>query len=220
MAGCSMNRTISFKAPTPPRSSTTPRASAASAPASVGRPTSARGQAIGTDDETELGGQTTSSTNNFGIGVKFKKKIAKVKVQATGVVYTGDAKDEDFEDPFSWAVGLGLGYGGFRAAFGYMDNGDSFQARSTTTDNDATAWSTGIGYSQGPVHLAVSWLHSEVEVSDSDEHESDVVILGATYMLGGGAKVFTDVFWLDQDDAGGTSSNEGVGFLLGVGVKW
>ena len=61
----------------------------------------------------------------------------------------------------------------------------------------------------------------EVSVSGTEtEDESDVVILGATYMLGGGAKIFTDVFWLDQDDASGTNSNEGVGFLVGMGVKW
>jgi predicted porin len=201
----------------------TPRVSGFSVGVSWTPDRSARGQAIGTDDETELGGQTTSSTNNFGIGVKYKSKFDKVKVQATGVVYTGDAKDEDFEDPFSWAVGLGLGYGGFRAAFGYIDNGDSFEPKSTTTDDDATAFSAGLGYSQGPVHLAVSWLHSEVELpSESDNDESDVVILGATYMLGGGAKVFADVFWLDQDsgeDPVGTE-NEGVGFLVGMGVKF
>ncbi len=200
----------------------TPRIGGFSAGVSWTPDRSAGGQATGTDDATVFD-QTTRSTNNFGIGVKFKKKISKVKVEATGRVYFGDAKDETFEDPFSWAVGIGLGYGGFRAAFGYMDNGDSFEPKSTTTDDDATAWNVGVGYSQGPVHLGVSWLHSDVETFTGGvdtEHESDVVVLGATYMLGGGAKVFADVFWLDQDDAGGTSSNEGVGFLVGVGVKW
>jgi predicted porin len=184
------------------------------------------GQAIGTDDHTELGGQTTSSTNNFGVGVKYKGKFDKVKVQVSGVVYSGDAKVETVEDPLSWAVGIGLGYGGFRAAFGYMDNGDSFQKKSDTFDNDAFAWSAGIGYSQGPVHLAVSWLHSEVEIDPSDgpdNDESDTIIVGATYMLGGGAKIFGEVFWLDQDsgeDPVSSSENEGIGFLVGVGVKW
>ncbi len=199
----------------------TPRVGGFSAGVSWTPDRSAAGQAIGSDDPDVLGGQTTRSTNNFGVGVKYKGKFDKVKVQASGVVYSGDAKVETVEDPFSWAVGLGLGYGGFRAAIGYMNNGDSFQKKSNTFDNDATAWSAGLGYSQGPVHLAVSWLHSEVEIDASDDDESDVIVVGATYMLGGGAKVFADVFWLDQESGeAGDTENEGVGFLVGVGVKW
>ncbi len=71
--------------------------------------------------------------------------------------------------------------------------------------------------------LAVSWLHSEVELPTfSDDDESDTILVGATYMLGGGAKVFADVFWLDQT-SGKTPAedeNEGVGFLIGAGVKF
>ncbi len=198
----------------------TPRVGGFSAGVSWTPDSNAHGQAISTDSDVKATGR---STNNFGVGVKYKGKFDKVKVQVSGVVYNGDAKDETTEDPLSWAAGIGLGFGGWKAVFGYMDNGDSFQDKSETFDNDATAWSAGLGYSQGPVHLGVSWLHSEVEtfVSGAEtEHESDVVIFGATYMLGGGARVFTDIFWLDQDDAGGTSSNEGVGFLIGAQVKW
>ena len=39
----------------------------------------------------------------------------------------------------------------------------------------------------------------------------------------GGAKIFADVFWLDQDEAdriGSVTDNEGVGFLIGAGVKF
>ncbi len=195
----------------------TPRVEGFSAGVSWTPDTNAHGQATSTDADDD------KSTNNVGFGVQFKKKFDKVKVQVSGVVFSGDSKNETFEDPFSWAAGIGLGYGGWRAAFGYMDNGDSFQKKSETFDNDATAWSAGLGYSQGPVHLAVSWLHSEVEIDAPDDDESDVVIVGATYMLGGGAKVFAEVFWLDQDsgeDPVSSDENEGVGFLLGAGVKF
>ncbi len=195
----------------------TPRVEGFSAGVSWTPNTEAHGQAIGTSDDSD------DSTNNVGLGVQFKKKFDKLKVQVSGVVFSGDVRDESLEDPFSWAAGIGLGYGGWKAAFGYMDNGDSLQPKSTIGDDDAFAWSAGLGYSQGPVHLAVSWLHSEVELpSESDNDESDVVILGATYMLGGGAKVFADVFWLDAtsgEDPVGTE-NEGVGFLVGMGVKF
>jgi hypothetical protein len=194
----------------------TPRIGGLSAGVSWTPNTESHGQAIGTSDDSN------KSTNNFAFGVKYKGKFDKVNVQVSGVVFTGDVRDETLEDPLSWAAGIGLGFGGWKAAFGYMDNGDSLQKKIETFDNDATAWSAGIGYSQGPVHLGVSWLHSEVEIDASDDDESDVVIFGASYALGGGARVFTDIFWLDQDsgeDPVGTE-NEGVGFLVGAQVKW
>ena len=53
------------------------------------------------------------------------------------------------------------------------------------------------------------------------DDESDTIVIGATYILGGGARVFTDIFWLDTDsaDTGGTA-NEAVGFLVGAQVRW
>ncbi len=172
----------------------------------------AHGQDISTDDGDEF-------LNSFAFGADFKKKFGGVKVHIAAAGHLADAEDETVEDVAAWSVGAVIGYGGWKLGGNYMTKGDSLQSKGTD-DDDAFAWTAGIGYSQGPVHLGAAWLHSEVEVTSSTEHESDTLVVGATYMLGGGAKVFADVFWLDQDDAGGTSSNEGVGFLLGVGVKW
>ena len=53
------------------------------------------------------------------------------------------------------------------------------------------------------------------------DDESDVIVVGATYMLGGGARVFADIFWLDTESADtGETDNEGVGFLVGPQVNW
>ena len=121
----------------------------------------------------------------------------------------------------AWSVGAVVGFGGWKLGANYMNEGDSLEKKSNTFDDDAWAWTVGLGYSQGPVHLGVSYLHSEVEVNEVDDDESDTIVLGATYMLGGGAKVYADLFWLDQDagDPASVSENEGVGFLVGVGVK-
>jgi outer membrane protein OmpU len=191
----------------------TPRVGGVSAAVSFTPDTGARGQATDRDNNGD-------NNNTWGIGVDFKKKIDKVKVLVSGAIHLGDSEDESEEDLFTWGVGALVGFGGWQIAGGYVDNGDSNQDKAVTDDNDATSWSAGLGYSQGPVHLGVSYLHSEVEDGANGDDESDTIVLGATYMLGGGARVFTDLFWLDQDDASGSSSNEGVGFLVGAQVKF
>ena len=164
--------------------------------------------------------QTGNFENTWGFGVQYKKKFGGFKVAAAGVLHIGDEESETREDVQAWMVGAEVGYGGWKLGGAYQDNGDSGEKKDVAFDDDSTAWDVALGYSSGPVHLAVSYLHSEVEVSASDEDELDVLVVGATYVLGGGAKVFAEVFWLDTESGGGTTNNEGVGFILGTAVKF
>ncbi len=173
----------------------------------------AHGQATSRDDEGDF-------QNAWALAVDFKKKLGGVKVHAAAAVHIGDNKDETKEDLEAWSLGATIGYGGWKIGGNYMNKGDTGEARANTFDDDATAWTAGIGYSQGPVHLGVAYLHSEVETSDPDDDERDVLVVGASYVLGGGAMVIADIFWLDEDAGSGGSENEGIGFLIGVGVKW
>ena len=177
----------------------------------------AHGQDITTDDGDAF-------LNSIAFGADFKKKFGGVKVHIAAAAHFADAEDESVEDVEAWSVGAVVGFGGWKVGGSYMNKGDSLEAKSNAFDDDAWAWTAGIGYSQGPIHLGVAYLHSEVETGDGKpDDESDTIVVGATYMLGGGAKVFADVFWLDQDEGdrtGTISDNEGVGFLVGVGVKF
>ena len=100
------------------------------------------------------------------------------------------------------------------------DNGDGGRPKADT-DDDSTGWDAALGYSSGPVHLAVSYLHAEVGTGSDGDDELDVVVVGATYVLGGGAKVYAEVFWMDAESAVSTNTNnEGYGFLIGTAVKF
>ena len=164
--------------------------------------------------------QTGNFENTWGFGVQYKKKFGGVKVAAAGVLHIGDEESETKGDLTAWMVGAEVGYGGWKLGGAYQDNGDGGETKGVA-DDDMTGWDVGLGYSSGPVILAVSYLHSEVEVSASDEDTLDVVVVGATYGLGGGAKVFAEVFWMDTDSGGGdTTNNEGYGFILGTAIKF
>ena len=196
----------------------TPRVGGFGAGISFTPDTGAAGQAHSTSDDDD-------AQNSFAFGADFKKKFGGVKVHIAAAGHIADAEDESDEDIEAWSVGASVGFGGWKVGANYMNKGDSLENKSNTFDDDAWAWTVGLGYSQGPVHLGVSYLHSEVEIDPADgpdNDESDTIVLGATYMLGGGAKVYADLFWLDQDagDPASVSENEGVGFLVGVGVKF
>ena len=179
--------------------------------------TGAAGQALSTDDGDDL-------ENSWGLGVNFKKKFGGVKVGIAGVALIGDFEDGgddgELEDLRAWMVGAEVGYGGWKLGGAYQDNGDGGEDISSE-DQDSTAWDVGLGYSSGPVILGLSYLHAEVEKGDDGEDEGDTVNFGATYMLGGGAKVFAEVFWFDTEaaESGGTT-NDGYGFILGAAVKF
>ena len=192
----------------------TPRVGGLQAGVSFTPDTGAHGQATNTDNSSDF-------ENTWGIGVQFKKKFGGVKVAAAVVAHIGDNEDESKEDIAAWMVGAEIGYGSWKLGGGYQDNGDGGEKKSVVGDDDTRAWDVGLGYSQGPVILGLSYLHAEVEQGDDGEDEGDTVNFGATYMLGGGAKVYAEVFWFDTEAGDShTTDNEGYGFILGAAVKF
>ncbi len=182
--------------------------------------TGAAGGAPSTDDGGDF-------ENTWGFGVQYKKKFGGVKVGVAGVLHIGDAEDGsaengniDEEDLTAWMVGAEVGYGGWKLGGAYQDNGDGGRPKAVT-DDDSTGWDVALGYSSGPVHLAVSYLHAEVGTGSDGDDELDVVVVGGTYVLGGGAKVYAEVFWMDAESAVSTNTNnEGYGFLIGTAVSF
>jgi predicted porin len=185
--------------------------------------TGAAGQAFTTDNNADF-------ENTWGLGVNYKKKFGGVKVGIAGVAHIGEAEpegpnDDTLEDLRAWMVGFNLEYGNWKFGAGYQDNGDGGQAKSTVGDDDSRAWDVGLGYAAGPLHLGVSWLHAEVDdpggADANDKDEGDTVNVGATYMLGGGARVYAEVFWFDTESGDShPTNNDGFGFILGTGVKF
>ena len=168
--------------------------------------------------------QAGNFENTWGFGVQYKKKHGPVKLAGAFVMHIGDEESETLEDVEAWMVGAQIDYGNWKLGGAYQDNGDSGQDRGVD-DDDAWAWDIALGYSAGPVHLGVGYIHSEVESSSNDEDTLDAFTVGGTYMLGGGAKVFLEFFYLDTERGTGNSitgaaDNEGYGVILGTAVKF
>jgi predicted porin len=176
------------------------------------------GQATNTDNSSDF-------ENTWGLGVEYKQKFGGVKVAVAGVAHIADNEDESREDLRAWMVGGNVAFkaGGGTVTFGgaYQDNGDGGEKKTVVGDDDMRAWDLGLGYNTGPVYLGVSYLHTEVEKGSDGEDEGDTINVGATYMLGGGARVFAEVYWFDTESAESDGTfNEGFGFIIGSGVKF
>ena len=161
--------------------------------------------------------------SSWGFGVNFVQKIGGAKVQVSAVGHIADHEDDDAtpdEELRAWAVGAAVNYGNWAVGGSYQDVGDGGELKSVG-DDDATSWNVGVGYSQGPVKLGLSYIHAEVEDPAGGDDEADAVIFGVTYSLGGGASVYGDFFWFDTDSAAsGGTDNDGVGFLIGTAVRF
>ena len=215
----------------------TPRVGGLQAGVSFTPDTGAGGQAHSNDNAGDL-------ENSWGFGVNFKKKFGAVKIGIAGVAHIGDFEPEvvkkvevasftdinkgtgtvttsvtDFEDLRAWMIGAEIHFGNWKLGGAYQNNGDGGEEVGNG-DQDNTAWDVGIGYSSGPVILGLGYLHAEVEQGSDGEDTGDTVNFGATYMLGGGAKVFAEVFWFDIEAADDKTLNDGFGFIVGTAVKF
>ena len=161
--------------------------------------------------------------SSFGFGVNFVQKFGGAKVQVSAVGHIAEHEDDDAtpkEELRAWAVGAAVNYGNWAVGGSYQDVGDGGEFKSVG-DDDATSWNAGVGYSEGPVKLGLSYIHAEVEDPAGGEDEADAVIFGVSYSLGGGASVYGDFFWFDTDSAAsGGTDNDGVGFLIGTAVRF
>jgi hypothetical protein len=96
---------------------------------------------------------------------------------------------------------------------------------STDTNTGFKMYDVGLGYTTGPWALGVSYMHEDVGALNSTGTDTqDTYALSATYNLGGGLSIYSDLFH-NKDKAGSPSANprsnnEGTGLVSGIRVKF
>jgi outer membrane protein OmpU len=92
-----------------------------------------------------------------------------------------------------------VGFGAFTVSGGYKSID---QSKSGTSSMDGDVWSVGAEYKSGPMKVALSWMHSEMEgtTATADDDEVDGIYLQGSYDLGGGVSVAGSVVKADYDD--------------------
>ena len=95
-------------------------------------------------------------------------------------------------DATGWMFGAKLTYMGFKVAGGYASNDDVGRDKDTANaaglvGTDDSVFSVGVGYSSGPVSVALAGMWAEEDVSNDDLTEYSISL---TYSLGSGVSVF------------------------------
>ena len=168
---------------------------------------------------------STDGEQYWGFGGSYKQKFDDFSVSIGAVGGISDAEDDSGREGIgSWALGALVGWGPFKLGGMYQDNGDG---GSVSSVGDSTGFDVGIQYSQGPILVGLSWMHSELgapfEDGKSGGAEADIVALGATYKLGKGVVVYAEGFWYTNeadDDSFTDDENESFGLILGTTVKF
>ena len=117
-------------------------------------------------------------------------------------------------DPEVWAVGLNLGYGGFKIGGSYAKSDDSGYLA-----QDGTFFDLGVSYTTGPWGMSFTYSKGENEVTaGGPDSELDQYIAGVTYKLGPGVTAGAYAGYADFDAPGGDAGDID-GFYVGTGFK-
>ncbi len=129
------------------------------------------------------GGHVSYSGDFNGVGVA---------AVVNGTIARRSAAQQSHIDAKGWMFGAKFTYMGFKLAGGYASNDDV--GRDKTTANaaglvgtDDSVFSVGVGYSSGPVSVALAGMWAEEDVSNDDLTEYSISL---TYSLGSGVSVF------------------------------
>jgi predicted porin len=161
---------------------------------------------------------STTSNDNFEIGLGYEGEFNDVMVKVGGNYIFGDAGSATDEDVNAWSVGAQVGYRGFRLGGGYTDDGDSL-GTAGTADDDITSWNVGLTYENGPWGVGVSYLDTDFDTNADGSTigggatgtggDYTAWAFGGTYTVAPGLTVGADLAFFDRNATGTANDNDG-----------
>lgn len=151
--------------------------------------------------------------NYFSVGLNFVNSFNGFDVAASGTWERGSVEadvDGTSDDNQEWQIGANLGFAGFTVGGSYGVNNNGLAG-----SNDSTGYDLGVSYETGPWGVSIAWFHGEFEfVGSSQDDESDLFELGASYALGPGITITGSIQRFDEDSAIPDERSDGWGAAL------
>lgn len=120
-------------------------------------------------------------------GVNYTGQFGPVSLDASATRQYGSEEVPNHHDLNAYALGVNLGYEGFRLGAAYGDWGKSLSHPSPTLE-DAEYWSLGAGYATGPLNTSVTYMASEYH-----SNQAELVSFGADYQLAPGLTPYAEL---------------------------
>ncbi len=179
--------------------------------------------AIGSSISTDLAGGTDFE-NVVSVGANYSQTFGDVTVTVAGTAEFGDAEDQVLqEDAEIWGVGAKVDFAGFSVGGGYADFNDTGITKANTAAGaDAgTWWDVAASYTTGPWTASVgAFFGSNDNTTGLGESEVDIYSIGVTYKFAPGLDIKGDYNFIDVDNAGTATDNEGSTAVLSVQVSF
>lgn len=148
--------------------------------------------------------------NVWNIGLNYNGQYNDVNVAAAATYESGDSENDDLEDLSGYTLGASLSVRGFSLAGSYADLEESGQTKGSSAD--ASYWTVGASYVQGPAGISVTYLDSEAA-----DNELTNVVVGVDYQLAPGFVPYVEAAFFDFDpNSTAVKANDGSVFLIGT----
>jgi hypothetical protein len=166
------------------------------------------------------GTQTTDNNGDFNnlvdIGVNFVGNFGDAGVTVGAVGQFSDHETSATEGAENWSIGAKVDFAGFSVGAHYQDLGDSGIADASTADA-GTVWDIGLGYSSGPWAVGIGAMFTEnANALNAGDSEVEVYTINGTYNFAPGLKIVADLNFIDVDNPGTGTDNEGTTGVVGV----
>lgn len=134
------------------------------------------------------------------------------------IAATGEAASAElatYEDLRAWNAGGSISYMGFSLAGSYGDWSDSLRLKTSNVD-DNDYWTVGGAYEHGPFGVSVTYIKSNLELTNTTDNEFKNFVVGADYKMAPGFTPYIEASWFKQDAVTVTNDNDGTVFIAGT----
>ncbi len=175
--------------------------------------------AIGSNITTDSAG-STNSENIVSFGANYSQTFSDVTVTIAGFGEFGDAEDEAVrEDTEIFGVGAKVDFAGFSVGGGYVDFGDTniTKANALAGADAGGWWDVAASYKTGPWAVSAGAFFGQNDnTTGNGESEVDIYSISFTYNFAPGLDIKGDYNFIDVDNAGTATDNEGSTAVLSV----
>lgn len=158
------------------------------------------------------------SDNNFGLGLHYTHEGDGWGLDLGGAAYwEGDIQNRTTgqDEGAGYNLGVNLNFGGF--AFGVagtlLDDGNG-------ANQDIWGVATGMTYNVDAWTVGLGWAHSDTEVANASDTQTDRVGVTGNYAMGPGIDLDAGAFYTWGDDAAGQGNYDSIEFAVGSSISF
>jgi predicted porin len=187
-------------------------------------------QTIGRFRAPEANGTGAGFANNleqnmWSGGLNYVAKVDEFDIGLSATAEETSNSNDQLQNTQAWTSGLTVGYGSWKVGAAYASNPKAADNASTSTNTAYKQYDVGVGYTVGPLALALSYMHQAHGIANkAGSASNDVFAFGTTYDFGGGLSIYSELFHAKTTSnvpgANSASNNEGTGLISGVRVKF